>query len=79
MFFTMFWKEIKLKILVYTGKARLCYSCFWAKMRKSHNKNDRLSFTSFITTTTDCNPGKQNSLRMNTVLQKMTCNWKLLL
>ena len=44
MFFTMFWKEIKLKILVYTGKARLRYSCFWAKMRKSHNKNDRLSF-----------------------------------
>ena len=42
MFFTMFWKEIKLKILVYTGKARLYYSCFWAKMRKSHNKNDRL-------------------------------------
>ena len=28
MFFVMFWKQMTVKILVYTVKARLCYSCF---------------------------------------------------
>ena len=32
------------KILVYIVKARLCYSCFYAKISKSHYKNDRPFF-----------------------------------
>ena len=31
-------------MLFYTVKDRLCYSCFYANMSKSHNKNDRPFF-----------------------------------
>ena len=37
----MFWKQTTLKILIYTVEARSHYSCFWAKISKSHNKKDR--------------------------------------
>ena len=40
----MFWKQMTVKILVYIVKARLCYSCFYAKISKSHYKNDRPFF-----------------------------------
>ena len=39
--FFMFWKQTTLKILIYAVEARLHYSCFWAKISKSHNENDR--------------------------------------
>ena len=37
----MVWKQMTVKILVYTVKVRLCYSCCLAKMSQSRNKNDK--------------------------------------
>ena len=51
-------------LVVYTVKARLCYSCFEAKMSKSHNENDR----------PDNKPLQQISQCMNTILQNMNDN-----
>ena len=41
MFFIMVWKQMTIKILVYKVKARSCYSCFYAKISKSHSENER--------------------------------------
>ena len=62
--FFMILRQMAVKILVYTVKARLCYSCFEAKMSKSHNENDR----------PDNKPLQQISQYMNTVLQNMNDN-----
>ena len=56
--FFMFLRPSTVQTLVYTVKARLCYSFFKTKMSKSCNENDR----------PDGNPLKQNSQCMNTVL-----------
>ena len=65
----MILRQMTVKILFYTVKARLCYSCFEAKMSKSHNENDR----------PDNKPLQQISQCMNTILQNMNDNWQLLL
>ena len=48
----MFLKQTTLKILIYTVKTRLCYSCFYVKVSKSHNKNDK-PFSSCRSKTSD--------------------------
>ena len=70
MFFRMFLKQAKVKILIYTVETKLCYSCFWVKINKSHNKNDK-PFSSCRSKTSDGNTLKQYSQCMNTVLQNM--------
>ena len=65
----MFGKQTIVKILVFTVKAALCYSCCLAKMSKSHNKNDRPFLSSCSTTTVDFNSRKRKFQCMNTVLK----------
>ena len=74
----MFLKLTALKILIYAVETRLCYSCFWAEIRKSHTKIDK-PFSSCRSKTSDGNTHKQYSQCMNTALQNMDGNWKLLL
>ena len=40
----MFWKQMAIKILDYTVKDRLCYSCFYGKISKGHSENDKPFF-----------------------------------
>ena len=66
----MFLRQKTVKILIYTVETRLCYSCFYVKIRKSHNKNDK-PFSSYRSKISDGNTLKQYSQCMNTVLQNM--------
>ena len=58
------------KVLIYTVENRLCYSSFWVKISKSHNKNDK-PFSSCRSKTSDGNTLKQYSQCMNTAPQNM--------
>ena len=66
----MFLKQTAVKILIYTVETRLCYSSFYVKISKSHNKNDK-PFSSCRSKTSDGNTLKQYSQCMNTVLLNM--------
>ena len=66
----MSFKQTTVKILIYTVKTRLCYSCFYVKISKSHNKNDQ-PFSSCRNKTSDGNTINQYSQCINTVLQNM--------
>ena len=74
----MFLKWTAVKILIYTVETRLCYSCFYVKIDKCQNNNDK-PFSSCRSNTSDGNTPKQSSQCKNIILQNMNGHWKLLL
>ena len=78
MCFKMFWKLTTVKISIYTVKASCVILVHRLKLAKVIIKLID-PFSSCRTTTVDVNTLKQNSQCMNTVLQNMNGNWKLLL
>ena len=51
-------------MLIHAVETRSCYSCFYAKISKSHSKNDK-PFSSLWSKTSDGNTRKQYSQCMN--------------